>query len=326
MSEIPMYFERKEAMEFEVEAAKLTDGLGYGDGTISYEDRKEIVGHEIVGKVEKVVTSNEVLVEVSVDKDGNRLCDDGCGDGRPVYRIFQNGIEKAKSLFRAKVFGGGPVMAAADIIGQGKANGSSLQDVFKRGLSTLKRNLVDFGGHTDTHAHGDNCGCGAIDKATAVVSAVSIYADKIQESIAALGVDIDGMDEVVGNFVSYASEIEGQEYSGKKVMDEIIESGKVIKELDDDHKEMFILLNTVEGYTVDQEKIREISEGKIQVFAVDVWRLKEIAEKLHPDESEEIQNKAFLSELVYTLGTAAVLTKGDLPVYMISKKPQLVVA
>ena len=105
-------------------------------------------------------------------------------------------------------------------------------------------------------------------------------------------------------------------YSGRKVIDRIVGTGKVIKKLGGDHRERRIILNTVRGYTVNQQLIRKGTDGRAQAFAVDIPRLEDIATKLFPDDAEG-SSQAYLSELIYTLSTAAVLTKGDLPVYMI---------
>lgn len=100
--------------------------------------------------------------------------------------------------------------------------------------------------------------------------------------------------------------------------------GKVVKDLADDHLERRIVLNTIPGYTVNQELVRRATGGRVQVFATDLPRLQQIAEKLY--DNPEDQRKAFLSQVIYTLGVAATLTKGDLPVYVIESESQLVAA
>lgn len=47
--------------------------------------------------------------------------------------------------------------------------------------------------------------------------------------------------------------------------------------------------------------------------------MQELAMREYPDDQQK-QNEAFLSELVYTLGVSATLTKGDLPVYLVNEK------
>ncbi len=110
--------------------------------------------------------------------------------------------------------------------------------------------------------------------------------------------------------------MKGALYSGREALEQLREKKKVIKELDGTHNEVAVVLNYVQGKTVNQQKVREISGGAAQVFAVDVWRLQSIAARLYPND-ESKQNKALLSMVVHTLGVAATLTRGDLPVYVV---------
>ncbi len=313
---------------FDIEVTRIEqfeNGLGFGEGTISHAERLKIVGAELVAKVESVIVTGPILQPLSVDKYGNPVEDDGCGDGRGVRRIFRGFVQKAKSLVRAKVFGGGATMVTAMSIGDGSATGQTLNQAFESSIQTMKEGGIDFGAHTDEHAIGENCGCGAIDKAPDVIQNVTKYQDEITEAITGLGVDTTGLDVVMDNFREYAETVRGQPYSGKKIISDITNEGKIVKELEDHHYEMFIVLNTVEGHTVNQELIRSVSEGKIQVFVVDVWRLQELAMKRFPND-EEARNTAFLSELVYTMGVAATLTTGDLPVRILSQKSAVLTA
>lgn len=298
---------------------QFKDGFGFGEGTISFKARQEVIGSEIVASVEEAVASNEILIPVSKDKDGNRIEDDGCGDGRGVSRVFMGPIEKAKSLIRAKVFGGGATMVSAMAIGDGTASGKGLNELFRTTIDTMKDQQIDFGAHTDQHAEGENCGCGAIDKAPDVIANVTKFEPQIVSAINGLGVDTAGLDGIMSNYRGYATEIAGAEYSGKEVADDITNEGKIIKELEDRHYEILMVLNMVEGHTVNQELIRAVSGGEAQVFAVDVWRLQELAMKRFP-EDKKAQNDAFLSELVYTLGVSGTLTAGDLPVRVLNQK------
>lgn len=311
-----------------IDVQRIVDGLEFGEGAISHKERVEEVGGEKMQAVEEALTSGELIVPIDVDAEGHPVDDDGCGDGRVWKRVFRGAIEKFRSLRRAKVFGGGAAMATATTIGLGTAVKDSLQNAFSNGINLLKQAKIDFGGHTDSHSHGPNCGCGALDKAPAVIVNAVKYADQIKASITGLGIETDGLDDVLSNYEDYAAQIpkNAVDYSGADVMGKIIDSGKIVKELDGTHNEMYIVLNLVEGHTIDQDKVRELSDGDIQVFVVDVWRLKSLANRLYADQSSEVRHKAFLSELVYTLGVAATLTKGDLPVYVVSPQPELAAA
>jgi hypothetical protein len=193
-----------------------------------------------------------------------------------------------------------------------------LDEVFESSIDELVGKGVGFGAHTDEQAQEENCGCGAIDRAPEALLATLKYEDQIRKVVAVLGVDQTGLDEVFGNFRQYVTNnlASPAPYSGRRVMDRILAAGKVVKKLGGNHLERRIILNQVKGHTVNQRLIRLVTGGKAQVFAVDTWRLEDIAAKLYPEQPEE-QHKALLSELVYTVATGAVLTKGDLPIDMI---------
>ncbi len=132
--------------------------------------------------VHEFLTSPEALVDVSIDKEtGIIVDDDGCGDGRVVAQVLIGDVAKKKSLIRPKVFGGAPVMALAAKIGNNEAVNVSLQVLFSDSVATLEKMGIDFGGHSDTHATDKNCGCGAIDKAPQIISAVVNHQDEIKE-------------------------------------------------------------------------------------------------------------------------------------------------
>jgi hypothetical protein len=310
--------------EIKVDINKVVDGL-FGEGSISYKSAVEQRGvtNEDIAKVEAIINSKDILVPVSVDDSENFIDDDGCGDGRGVNVIVQNGEKKKKSLHRAKIFGGGPAMAMASLIGV-TAPENSVNQLYMDSISMLRLRGLDFGAHTDDHATGEKSGCGAIDNSPTIIQNAAKYSEQIAATIGALVEDTSRLEDVLESFKKYAEVINGQEYSGKKVMTEIAESGKVIKELGGDHAEMYIVLNDVEGYTVEQNSVRDATEGRVQIFVTDLWRLKQRAEQMF-DTTQAVQ-QSYLSQLVFTLATAATLTAGDLPVYRVSKSKELILA
>ena len=289
----------------QIEVHRISDGFGFGEGTISGE-----LDSPTAAKAEEAICSDHILVPVECD-------DDGCGDGRRVGLIFRLRERFKRSLNRAKVFGGAVAMAAAGLIGTGRGKDRTMQETMDEAIADLEESDVNCGAHIDDQASGKNSGCGAIDNAPKIVRTSVKYEEKISEVISMLGADTSELGTVYANFHDYVEGLsDDEDYSGKHVMDKIVNARKVIKQLVGRHREKYIVLNTVRGYTVDQGLVRERTGGRAEVFAVDVWRLEDIAAGLHPDDPEaEVQT--YLSELVYTLGTAAVLTKGDLPVYLV---------
>lgn len=73
---------------------KVTDGLGYGQGEISYAERLAEVGRDKLAAAEKIINSTELLVKIGPDEGNLIVDDDGCGDGRGVSRVFQGTVEK----------------------------------------------------------------------------------------------------------------------------------------------------------------------------------------------------------------------------------------
>lgn len=323
--------EEPEMREFAV--TKITDRLDFGDGSISLDERlsseDQPLTPETLQKVEAAITSDTILVPIDVDDDSQPLEDDGCGDGRAVNRIFEGSTEHKRSLNRAKVFGGGSTMGVAAAIGLGKTAGTHLGGVFSHTIERFKARRIAFGAHSSDHSSDpETGGCGAIDNAPLIVSNAVKFEDKIRGAISVIANSThDGaqLNTIFANYNSYADEIAyDKSYSGRKVTEEILNNGKVVKELKGPHLETHVVINTVPGHTINQELIREVSGNTAQAFAVDEWRMKQIAEELYDSRVE--QQKAYLGMLVYTLATAATLTKGDLPVFIVTKSPELVAA
>lgn len=312
--------ERKEQL-MEIKVQRICDGLGFGEGSISYNDRQD-VDTGLLSQVEALIASPDILVAIEAD-------DDGCGDGREVGVVYEGEEIKKRSLHRPKVFGGGVMMAVAGRIGLGHAYGETLYETIDASKAILVDRGLPYGAHSSKHANEQKSDCGAIDKAPIIISNAKKYRQQITGTITALGVETAGLDDVMNAFEQYDAESQEPNYSGAKVVDEIRRGGRVVKELNDDHLEMYIVLNDVVDTTVNQEKVREISGGKVQAFGVDVWRMKERAGSMYPESkgfNDNDRHEVFLSELVYTLATAATLTKGDLPVYTASLKQELVTA
>ena len=299
---------------------RITDGLEFGDGAISAADG-DPTDLRLID--ETIYNHPAALVAVDADENGELLDDDGCGDGRPVTpgMIFRGTTPLKRSLNRPKVFGGALAMTAAMRIGLGKAAGAPLTQVYDAAIDHLQARGINFGAHTADHVASGreelDSGCGAIDNSLKIIQAAVSHETAIRGAIKALGFNEAGLDEVYDNFREYAATLPEQSgFSGKAVIGQIIKHDKVVKQLQGAHCERRIVINTVRDFTVNQGLIRNLTDDRGQVFAVDAWRLGDIAHQSYPEQLE-LQQKALLSELVYTIATAAVLTKGDLPIDVI---------
>jgi len=300
---------------------KLVDGLGIGKNpNAAYEKIVADAGPDALAAAELAINSEAILTSIDMHPmTGKPVDDDGCPDGRGVKKIYHGQIEKERSLKRPKVFGGGATMAMATLVGVGAEKDASLHEAFEDSIRFLNEHMINFGAHSAEGANHGGSGCGAIDKAPEVIATAIEYKKEIKEILDSIGVDTKNISTIFENFENFETSMNKENYSGSAVVTSIIENSKIIKELTGTHKEMAIIMNNFKGHTVDQSLVRQATGDSLQVFAFDVWRVEEIAQKMYPDDAEK-QHLSVLSQLVYSMGVAAVLTNGDLPVYSISER------
>lgn len=333
--------EREHTPEYEM-VCVAPDGTGYGEGAISATDRHDHPDHPV--SKEQLANAVDLLIEksqeiiVPVEE-----YDDGCGDGRPADKIQMIDPETGElfefkvSKLRAKLFGGGLQVAASmwrSIMGAPKDGHTVLGD--RRFIANeLKKRSMQYGGHTDNHAQGDNCGCGAIDKYPQSVKVSGTYRAKITETLGLFYDDPSTHEGVQAAFASREAIADDAHYmsnaAGRETANFMIEDGAVIKELVNEHLEAVVILNDQPNTTVDQALARQLLQNaglpdKIQIFVVDLWRGREYATEVADIASEYGKDRdvayetAMADFYVNQLSVAATLTKGDLPVIVNRQK------
>lgn len=335
--------EKEYTPEYEI-VCLAPDGLGYGEGSISTKDRENNpdypMSKEQLARAVDVLTANASHITVPVEEK-----DDGCGDGRPADKIQMIDPETGElvdfkvSKLRAKIFGGGLQVAASmwrSIVGGPKDDdGETVLGDRKFIAGKLKEREISYGGHTDNHAQGDNCGCGAIDKYPETVKMSGKYRDEIMRTLSLFYTDPEAHEGIKQAFDARAAIAESTVYmsnaAGRETADFMIEDGAVIKELANEHLEAIVILNDEPGTTVDQalamQLLREAGlPDKIQIFVVDVWRGREYANAVADIASEfgYERNAAYETGMadfyINQLSVSATLTKGDLAVLMNRQK------
>ena len=313
-------------------------GLGFGEGAISTQARIENEGlsqHDLL--IAREIVRNDPDVFTDVDPDAQ---DDGCGDGRSVVRIYrrdENGREVTfgKSRRRAKIFGGGLTASASmlrSVAGPLKDGETVLGDR-KFMAAQLDKLGIQHGAHTDNHAAGEKCGCGAIDNYPKITANTLKFKGQILATMQALYGEsyAENQSAIEQVFARYGELVEDEAYfsdaAGRQTMDLIEGEGAVIKELGDAHLEGVVVLNDREGTTFDQRKFDEKLraqgvESEIQVFVVDTWRGRMYADAVAKiavengmaADYEAARQVAYADFMIRTLAVAATLTGGDLPV------------
>lgn len=295
--------------------------FGYGSGKISLENQRQTgeVTSEDESTAEEFIHSPAALVPVDVEAKN----ESGCGDGRPtgeVFRLDENGNrEKFKrSLNRSKVFGGGAVMVAAALLASGRSNAKNGKELVNEAINLHNEHGFACGGHTDEHATGDSCGCGAIDKLPEILTNVTRYKEQIRQTLQdLLGSDFDGnlFNGALENIENSVDSLDFATYKGKETEIQILQSGAVLKQLKGGHQEDFVILNFVTDKTFNQSGLFEYTEDKIQAFCVDMWELPRYAEMAGGDDAHT-HALAYYGELIYTLATSATLTDGSQRVFV----------
>lgn len=314
----------------------VQDGLGFGEGKISTKaqiETGELTDEALVAANEIILNDPAMFVTISPE-----ITDDGCGDGRPTDDIWVtddegNEIHYNKSYPRAKIFGGGLVVAASMWrVLKGAPNNETAFGDREFIAKKLKERNISWGAHSDEHAHGDNCGCGAIDRYPQISANVLAYEPQIRQTLGALyGEKLASAQSAIDTvFERYAAL--GEEYfadaAGSKTMGLIEQSGAVIKKLSGDHQEDVFVLNDIENTTFDQPAFDKAIQARginvpVQAFAVDVWRGRMYADAMASIASEagvqgdveSLRQIAYADFLIRTLAVTATLTAGDLPGY-----------
>jgi hypothetical protein len=353
--EFGMSFDKEREVKSEI-AVIAPNGLGYGEGAISVNEqmeRGELSKEALEAAID--IIKNDPRVFRHVDSDAN---DDGCGDGRPTEKVFQylSGSDEKEcvgynaSRLRAKVFGGGLVVASSMyrmLKGQPVEDDSVYHD--REVVATiLKENNVKYGAHTDSHASGESCGCGAIDKYTLMTTNVARYRNQIGNNIKTLyGNEYDANRHAIDSvFEFYDALASNDDYfrdaTGKQTMELIEDEGAVIKMLRGEHLEDLIVANDIDGTTFDQREFDRLlkdrlgeSAPEIQVFAFDTWRGRMYADLVagqldsNDDDSAALRSRqaAYADFMIRsTLSVAATLTAGDLPVVARLRADKMTVA
>lgn len=313
------------------------EGMGYGD-VAGISVRKQIESGELIQEsltaaIDIVINDSDVFVAVD-----SEASDDGCGDGRPVRRIYQlidssSGEVKefSRSLRRAKLFGGGLTASSSmwRAVDGVPVNGQTLRGDREFMARELNSAGIQYGAHTDNHAHDEKCGCGAIDRYNDITHNATRFKNEITGTLRILyGEDFDdNIDAIESTFDIYAqlNESYSDGMTGREMMSFIESEGAIVKELSDEHLEDLAVLNDIEGTTLDQEKMRQKLSEKglspnIQCFVVDVWRGRMYADFVaqlavgHGYDYSESYKKAYADFLIRTCAVSATLTAGDQPV------------
>lgn len=355
-----------------IAAANVTEisplGFGNPEASISYVKQKE--SGELPDDVENVaveiIKSGDCLIDLTE-------LDDGCIDGRTVIRVTYVDIsgevrevqaELSDRHERYKVAGGGYMTALAmEFAFHPPRDG--IDALLREVAAYLAEHGIFCGMHSGDHqnASGGSTDCGANDKVLPIFVTAESFKTEISDTAESLirvaGVDFDrrAQDSVEKGWATVARMSDAFEMSTGRsryetVMGVLQEMQStlaadekkplaVIKHLQGDHKEDFIVVNYVAGKTFSQAEFRSRLVAQFpdlpsdvipQVFVVDVPRivalarvsanknLESLKQTLPESELDTADELAFATALQagvsYQLATAATLTDGSLRTFI----------
>lgn len=196
-------------------------------------------------------------------------------------------------------------------------------EILQHVISTHKREGYDVGGHTDTHASGDNCGCGAADKVEEIYAKIADQENKVRELVEAIyGEPVDDTTHarIMSNAQSH-TEFD----TGAKIRDTFEDSkgqpgsDTLMENLAGSHNEKIALLNTVPGTTLSRKAMQESLGNNLQAFNVDVWAFEKTAASVaaSPEDARAIH----IAMLYYNVATALTLCGPNMRVVVRSEQP-----
>jgi len=322
--------------------------LGYGKSEkISYEKQKSKELFELMSAKAMEIIKSGIAMKKITEKD------DGCFDGRPTKGLVIRAQEGKKEIRpidkpnheRPMVAGAGYTTTVPIRIATGE-RGETVEGDYQETAAVLADEGVVCGAHTaEAHEDGD-CGCGALTKQKEIMrNATQTYKQEIKGGVAALmaeagaefnetvyEVSLDRWDEALDDEV-YFSGSTGTSRSetilaSQDAINETIGEGELLgvtKELAGSHNEWFLTVNFKEDYTFSQETFRALMMHHFpgvdiaelpQVFPLDAHRLVTLAKAATAKQPENF-TQGLQAGIAYQLGTAAELTDGSLPVFII---------
>lgn len=237
-----------------------------------------------------------------------------CIDGRSA-EVATEGPNAAGGTFG--------VAAAIDLARPEGVAPASHAEILQHVIATHKREGYDVGGHTDTHASGDNCGCGAADKVEKIYAKITDQEDRVRELVEAIyGAPVD--DTIHARIMSNAQSHTNFD-SGAKIRS-IFEasmgqpgSDTLMENLEGDHNEKIAVINTVPDTTLSRKDMQESLGNDLQAFNVDVWAFEKTAASVaaSPEDARAIH----VAMLYYNVATALTLCGPNMRIVVRSEQP-----
>lgn len=178
--------------------------------------------------------------------------------------------------------------------------GGNFSGVYEDTFKKLKELGYPLGLHRDTHAHGDNAGCGFADNNRRIIETLISNSDEIWQILNDI-VDLSSYQEVWEEVFRLVNQRNLDEIpTGEEIIKKGKNLGAEVQVLDGEHEERAAIVNLKKGLTLDVDNNQDH-----QVFNLDLWYVDEVSEKL----GLNVNQVKLLSLGLYT-ATEMVLVEG----------------
>lgn len=220
-----------------------------------------------------------------------------CIDGRPAESEATREVS-APALRLA----GGTVSAWVGALLCGLLDLPSSTEAAMAGLGAFCQDLHQLGfalsTHTDDHTAGDNCGCGAADQLGAILRLIETEPEAVKGILDSWGVVCPDFTVVADRARSMSSAVTGVGSQINQTIMSVAPDANI--EVQGEHREVLTMINTRPHCSINRTKVMaELAAGGLgneenpaQVFVVDLWALKAVAQALS---LEDAQRTSFIA-------------------------------
>lgn len=188
-------------------------------------------------------------------------------------------------------------------------------------IDTYLRLGMAPGGHRDEVTM-SGVGCGAIDGLDKVLECLtdpSLVEDHKRLTRTLLGPDFDRDTylRVLGGALVLRSRADGY-FAGRGDILDLLErkAPGSVSVLQGHHREDLVIVNLVPGTTLSSNRFARDHDGR-QAFGYDLWRSRQMAYRVLPLPSQQVQRQRFVTgRVMISVATLMVLTDGSLPLLM----------
>lgn len=180
--------------------------------------------------------------------------------------------------------------------------------------ANLKDLDLPVGGHDDSNANENKCGCGACDRIAEIYDFMAKNADALRDVTTSLGISVN--DEIHVRMQQGATR-RTDFATGPQLRQKIEDHGGTVDHLRGEHNEVIAIINMRKGTTLDRDAVEAEFGPNYEAFNIDAWTFEEAARAIVGDDEQAI-NDMVAAQIRYNLATANVLCGKNMPVIVLT--------